>query len=244
MKHMPAAIVTGASKGIGLAITAMLLRRGCRVIGNYRRDDEAAAAASEQLGGLAKNLLWVKSDLSSLDGVEPLVQAAEKMRAGVRYLILNVGVTDKTPFGEVSPEKWEWVLRTNLTVPFFLVQSLAQRLEERHGRIVFIGAAMGIHPHPLSYSYGASKAGVHFLAQCLVKAMSPRGITVNVIAPGFVETAMQENKPPEHRRRVEGKISLRRFARPEEVADAVESVLDLPYVTGQVLGVDGGYDFE
>lgn len=238
------AVVTGATKGIGLAVTRFLLERGCRVVGAYGHDDKAAATTRDALGELAPRFIAVKTDLSRIEGIEALAVAVSEAGGGLSYLVSNVGVTDKTHFAEVTPEKWEWVLRTNLTVPFFLTQRLAPLLLDNTGRVVFIGAVMGIRPHPMSYSYGASKAGLHFLAQCLVKALSPRGITVNVVAPGFVETPMQTSKAPDHRKRVEQKISLRRFAMPGEVAAAVGSLLEHSYVTGQVLCVDGGYDYE
>lgn len=238
------ALVTGASKGIGLAVTRMLLARGCRVIGAYGHDAAAAEEARKSFGEASERLTLVRTDLSEVAGIESLARAVDAAGGVLDYLVPNVGVTDKTPFGEVTPEKWEWVIRTNLTVPFFLSQRFAPNMPEQTGRVVFIGAVMGIRPHPMSYSYGASKAGLHFLAQCLVKALSPRGITVNVVAPGFVETPMQTGKAPDHRRRVEQKISLRRFALPEEVAAAVGGFLDQGYVTGQILGVDGGYDCE
>lgn len=244
MDKSPLALVTGATKGIGLAVAKMLLKRGCRVIGNYGHDEDAVERARQELASYRDKIVFVKSDLGSIDGVEPIVEAVKTAASPLSYLVSNVGVTDKTPFGQVTPEEWNRVITTNLTVPFFLVQGLAEAMPNNTGRVVFIGAVMGIRPHPMSFSYGASKAGLHFLAQCLVKALSPRGITVNVVAPGFVETAMQTDKAPDHRARVEGKISLRRFATADEVAIAVGSFLEQGYITGQVLCVDGGYDFQ
>lgn len=242
--HGPVALVTGASKGIGLAVATMMVHQKCRVVANYGHDDAAAKNAASLLRQLGGDVTWVKSDLSTMDGIDSIVRAVDTAGGRITYFISNVGVTDKTPFGDVTFENWEWVLRTNLTIPFFLTQALASKFVDQKSRIVFIGTTMGIRPHSISYSYGASKAGLHFLAQCLVKAMAPRGITVNVVAPGFVETSMQRNKSPEHRSRVENKIALRRFARTEEVATVVDNVLHSNYMTGQVIGVDGGYDFE
>lgn len=238
------AVVTGATKGIGLAIVKLLLQRGCNVIGAYGHDHAAAEDAQKQLGSLAGNLTLVKTDLSQIEGIDPLVAAVDAANRRLCYLILNVGVTDKTPFGEVDPKKWDHVLRANLTVPFFLTQRFAEKLPDHEGRVIFIGAVMGIWPHPLSFSYGVSKAALHFLARCLVKTLSPRGVTVNVVAPGFVETAMQQGKARDHRLRVEGKIAMGRFARADEVATAALGFIDNGYVTGQILCVDGGYDSE
>ncbi len=240
----PLALVTGATKGVGLAVTAMLLERGCRVIGIYGHDEAAASDAIQYLKPPDGDVILIRADLSRMESVQSIVSEVKKAGGDLHYVVLNVGVTDKTPFLSVKSEEWERVLRTNLTIPFFLLQGLAPLLRERNARVVFIGAVMGIRPHPMSFSYGTSKAGLHFLAQCLVKVFSPRGITVNVVAPGFVETAMQADKPPEQRKRVENKISMRRFAMPEEIAVAVESFLDQAYTTGQVLCVDGGYDAE
>ena len=239
----PVALVTGATRGIGLAVTRRLLERGCLVVGCYAGNHTAAENARHELGLLAGDFITVHADISGDAGIETVAEVIDR-HGRLDYLISNVGITDKTPFGAVTREKWNKVLDTNLTAPFFLVQRLARYLRDDEGRIILIGAVMGIRPHPMSFSYGASKAGLHFLGQSLVKVMSPRGITVNVIAPGFIETDMQIDKAQEHRRRVENKISLRRFGSPDEVAAAVASLLDQPYITGQVLCVDGGYDFE
>lgn len=235
----PLALVTGATKGIGLAVSQRLLRGGTRVLGVYGHDEEAASAAGKECGG---NLRLVRADLSEIDGIRPIAEAVENA-GGLRFLVANIGLTDRVPFAATTPENWEKVLRANLTVPFFLVQRLAHLLPDRLGRIVFIGAAMGVYPHAISYAYSASKAGLHFLAKCLVKELSPRGVTVNVVAPGFVETSMQAAKARDHRERVERRISMGRFADPDEIAQAVESLLSQGYITGQVLGIDGGYDY-
>lgn len=241
-RDKPVALVTGATKGIGHAVTGLLLRRGFRVVGVYGHDEAAAEAVRSEFEGLGGDLSLVRADMSGLDAVGVVERALDDMGGCLEVVVSNVGITDRVSFAETTPECWDRVLRANLSVPFFLVQRLAPRIPDNRGRIIFIGSIMGIRPHPISYSYAVSKAGLHFLAQCLVKEFSPRGVTVNVIAPGFVETPMQSGKTPAHRGRIEGRIAMGRFAEAGEVAETVVGLLDLGYVTGQVLMVDGGYD--
>lgn len=241
-EEKPLAVVTGATKGIGLAIARLFLDRGCRVIGSYSRDDDAARSVLTDLRRHAGNLTLLKADAGALGTLDVIADAVARTGGRLRFLVLNAGMTDRTPFGDVSPHVWERVITTNLSMPFLLTQRLSPLLEDEKGRVVFIGSAMGIRPHSVSVPYGVSKAGLHFLAQSLAKELSPRSITVNAVAPGFIDTSWQSGKSPEMRKRIEGKICLRRFGTADEIADAVACVVEQPYVTGQIIGVDGGYD--
>lgn len=114
----------------------------------------------------------------------------------------------------------------------------------RGGKVIFIGAVMGIYPHAVSIPYAVSKAGLHMLSKQLVKHLSPHGITVNTVVPGFVDTLWQKDKPLEQRKRIENKIALKRFAVPEEVAQLCWDISQNDYVNGSLLKIDGGYCYE
>ncbi|MDR1612407.1 MAG: SDR family oxidoreductase [Planctomycetota bacterium] len=242
MREKLVSLITGASKGIGKAIAKRFLKRGLHVIGSYARDDEAADETRKEFFAFGEKFLLVRADFSAFAGIDIVETAVAAAGGRLHFLVSNVGITDRVDFQDTTPDNWERVIRTNLTIPFFLVQRAAKWIPDETGRIVFIGATMGLQPHSISYSYAASKAALHFLAKCLVKEFSPKGITVNVVAPGFVDTPMQSEKDPEHRKRIEHRIAVGRFARPDEVAAVVEGLLDHRYVTGQVIAVDGGYD--
>lgn len=239
------ALITGSTKGIGLAIAQQLLAQKCRVILNYANDDHEAARVGELLASSfgQESFAILKADLSTYSGLCSFVDEVGVLTQSLDYLILNAAITDKTPFNKMEYGNWQKVMNTNLSIPFFLIQKMAPQIQ-KNGRIIFIGAILGKFPHATSISYGISKAAVHFMAQSLVKEFAFDNITVNVVAPGFVDTPWQKNKSMEHRQSIESKIALHRFATSEEVAQMVLSVIKNDYINGAVIPLDGGYCYQ
>lgn len=242
---MKTAVITGSTKGIGKSIGLKLLQEDCFVIFNYASDD---STSNELCKELKKNYHGkykiIKADLSSIEQVEYFVEQVTKEVPVIDYLILNAGYTDRTLPLELSVEGWNKVMDINLNMPFFCVQRFASFLRKRTGKIIFIGSILGIEPHASSIAYGVSKAGVHFLAKCLVKVFAEQGITVNAICPGFTDTPWQLKKPAMQRKNIENKTALHRFAYPEEVAEITYSVLNNAYINGAVIQIDGGYNYK
>ena len=236
MKH---ALVTGSTKGIGLAIVKKLIEKGCFVYMNHATDD----AAAKVLNLPEEKHLIVKADLSTPTGAEQLTAAILNDKTSLDYIVFNAGATCKKPFGQIEYEDWNHVMNTNVNIPFFLCQKLSPIIK-KNGSVLFTGSDMGIYPHAISSVYSVSKAATHMLARSLVKEMAPRGIRVNAIAPGFIDTDWQKSKPETLRASIEEKIALKRFGTPEEVADACLFALENSYMNGAVLQIDGGYDFE
>jgi 3-oxoacyl-[acyl-carrier protein] reductase len=235
---MKRALVTGSTKGIGYAISARLIEKGYFVYMNYAHDRETA----EAVGFEKERYRVIQADLSVCAGVECL---AEALKEGERLdcLVLNVGATCREAFGDMPYAEWLRVMDTNVNIPFLLVQELCGKIADE-GAVLFVGSDMAIYPHAVSIPYGVSKAAVHMLARNLVKVLAPRRIRVNVVAPGFIDTEWQREKPPWLREKIEGKIALKRFGRPEEVAEACMCLIENPYINGAMLCVDGGYDYE
>lgn len=242
---MKTAVVTASTKGIGKAIGISLLKKECFVFFSYDKDEAAAEKLTEELNEKYSGMFMImKADLSSLDGMNQMVATVQKKTSAIDYLVLNTGTTDRTPFQNITVEEWNRVMDTNLSIPFFTVQKLANNIN-RDGRIIFIGSLMGQIPHAMSVSYGVSKAAIHFLSKSLVKEFcDERNITVNCIVPGFVDTLWQLKKDPAQRERIENKTALHRFALPEEIADLCMSIIGNGYINGAEINIDGGYSYK
>ena len=182
------ALITGSTKGIGRAIGLELLASGCMVVFNYAKDEAAARQLKDELDNLGYQERYqiVQTDLSCVEGCDSLLQKLEIRFDQLDYLVLNAGATWYGGLKEIEVDKWEEILRINLTVPFFLVQKCADRMCP-NGCILFLGAVMGQFPHARSIPYGTSKAGVHYLAKALVKEFAAKQVRVNCLCPGFVE---------------------------------------------------------
>lgn len=237
------AVVTGSTKGIGKQIGIELLKKGFFVYFNYSNDSDAAESLRLELQEYIGNYEIVQADLSSLEGLEILSEAVLEKCQSIDYLVLNAGLTCREDFEKITKSDWDKVIDANLSIPFFTVQKFSRYIRSG-GSILFVGALMGIRPHAISIPYGVSKAGVHMLAQYLVKIFAPRNITVNAVAPGFVETPWQKSKEPAHRKRIEDKIALHRFGCVDEVAKACVDVMSNAYINGQTIVIDGGYQYE
>ena len=199
-------LVTGGTKGIGKAIVLKYLHQGCYAIITYSSDDETAELFQRELDVNYKDKYEIiKADLSKIEEVKIMCNIIRCKYRKIDYLILNAGATNRNSFSDMTIDEWNYVINVNLTMPFFIVQSLVDCII-KGGSILFIGAVMGIYPHAISIPYAVSKAGVHMLSRQLVKHLAPYKITVTTIAPGFVDTPWQKSKPLEQRIRIKIKL--------------------------------------
>ncbi|WP_373704828.1 SDR family NAD(P)-dependent oxidoreductase [Porphyromonas loveana] len=236
------ALITGGTKGIGLAVARLLASKGYPLILTYGHDHEAARGAAAELAAHAPVVELLEADATCTAGIDAIADALSERDITLRAVVMNAGITCRTPFEEITIEEWQQVFFANVHFPTFLIQRLLPRIE-RGGCVLFTGSLMGIEPHGMALPYGVSKSAVHALTRNLVKHLEPYGIRVNAVAPGFVDTEWQKTKPAEIRRSIESKVALHRFALPEEIAEAFLFLFTNAYCNGEILTLDGGYSF-
>ncbi len=238
---MKNAIVTGGTKGIGLAITEMLLNEGYFVYATYGSDDSAAQKMRENLSAFQGSFSVERVDQSNVDDVHRFTNQLKDV--DIHCIVCNAGTTVRKKTAELTDEDWLWMMQVNVNSHFFLLRDLWQQIQP-NSRLIFIGSMMAIEPHATSLPYAVTKAALHAMAKNLVKDFAGTGTTVNVIAPGFVETEWQKNKPQEIRERICAKTAIHRFATIEEIADTALFLLRNPFINGAVIEVSGGYNYQ
>lgn len=238
-----AAVVTGASRGIGRSIAETLARSGVKVVINYNRDSDGAAAGVEAIREEGGEAISCQADVSDFDAAQGLIKTAIERYGKLDILVNNAGITSDQIIMRMSEEAWDVVLRTNLKSAFNCSKAAVMAMiRQRYGRIVNITSASGIAGNPGQTNYSASKAGIIGLTKALAREVATRKITVNAVAPGFIPTALTNDLPEKMKEESLRMIPMGRWGNSEEVAAAVTFLCSEQsgYITGQVLSVDGG----
>ena len=237
------ALVTGGSRGIGRAISLELASQGAKVVVNYA----GSQAAAEEVVALIKeqggDAIAVQGDVASYEDAEKMVQSTLDAFGRVDILVNNAGITRDNLLSRMKEEEWDSVLNTSLKGVFHCTKAVARTMmKQRAGRIINITSVVGVIGNPGQANYVSAKAGVIGLTKSNAKELSSRGITVNAVAPGYIETDMTDKLGEEVKGKLFEAIPLQRLGRPEDIANAVSFLASdkAAYITGQVLNIDGG----
>ena len=231
-------LITGGNRGIGLAIAQAFAAQGDKVAVTYRSGQPPVLVPAE--GG---SFLAVTCDITSSEEVDRAFTEVEAAHGPVEILIANAGITRDTLVLRMSDEDFEAVIDTNLKGSFRVAKRAAKgMLRLRRGRLIFISSVVGLSGSPGQVNYAASKAGLVGMARSLAHELGSRSITANVVAPGFVDTAMTAELTDERKKQILDAVPLGRYARPEEIAGVVTFLAspEAAYITGAVVPVDGG----
>jgi len=238
------ALITGGTKGIGLSVAKCFGEMGYNLLLTYGTDSITAQKSSILLRDECKvEVTVIQADSTDKKSIDIISHHIDHRGIKLDIIIFNAGITCRDSFGEMKFDDWDRVFFANVHFPVFLLQQLINNINHG-GCVIFTGSLMGILPHAMSLSYGVTKASVHALVKNLVKFLTPRGIRINAVAPGFVDTEWQKNKPSEIRKSIESKISLGRFCEPDELSGVYKLLVENSYLNGEIIVADGGYSYK
>lgn len=243
MAEKKVALVTGAAKGIGRAIALALAADHVTVVINYRGSKERAEAVVEEIGALGEEGCAYPCDVADTEAAQAMVKEVIARYGRLDILVNNAGITRDNLIMKMSEEDFDAVISANLKGCFNTIKAVSrQMLKQRAGRIINITSVSGILGNAGQANYAASKAGIIGLTKTMARELASRGITVNAIAPGFVDTDMTKTLPEQVKKAATAQIPLGHFGKPEDIANMAAYLASekAAYITGQIISVDGG----
>lgn len=237
------AIVTGGSRGIGRAVAVRLAKDGMNLVINYRGNSAAAEETERLCRELGAEVLLVQGDVSRAEDCEKLAAQAKEAFGRVDVLVNNAGITRDGLLARMTEEDFRAVLDVNLVGPWNMMKAVNRiMMKQRYGRIVNLSSVTGLMGNMGQTNYAAAKAGILGMTKSYAREVASRGITVNAVAPGFIDTDMTEAMPEGAKDKIVTEIPMGRTGKPEDVAEAVAFLTSeqAGYITGEVLRVDGG----
>ncbi len=236
------ALITGGTKGIGLAVAQRLAREGYDLI-ITSNEFEKYEPILEICKNLSKSISLIESDITHPVSIANIIEHINTNNLKLDALVLNAAITYRADFEVMKIDDWKTTFDANIHYPVFLMQQILPYLNKKSS-ITFTRSLMAIQPHSVSLAYGVTKAAVHALVKNMVKFLQPYDIRINCVAPGFVDTEWQKNKPAEIRKNIENKLASNRFCSPEELTDAYMFLINNNYVNGEIIVIDGAYSYK
>lgn len=237
------ALVTGGTRGIGREIAFALAKEGANIAITYTSNEEMALAVVEEIKGIGVNAMAVKANVINNEEVLNMVKSIEDQLGTIDILVNNAGITKDNLLIRMNEEDWDSVLNVNLKGVFLCTKAVSRAMmKKRYGKIINISSVVGINGNAGQGNYSASKAGVIGFTKSMAKELASRGIRVNAIAPGFIETDMTDILKEEIKNEMIKNIPLSSFGKPRDIANLVVFLASekSDYITGEVIKVDGG----
>lgn len=237
------AIVTGGSRGIGRAVCRKLAERSMNIVMNYSANEDAAEEAADVCRSLGARVVTVQGSVAVPEDCDRIVQEALDAFGQVDVLVNSAGITRDNLLLRMSEEDFDQVIAVNLRGTFRMMKAVARpMMRKRYGRIINLSSIVGEMGNAGQVNYAASKAGVNGMTKAFAKEVAGKGITVNAVAPGFIDTDMTKALSPEAAESLKAQIPMGRLGTPEDVAQVISFLAseEAGYVTGQVIGVNGG----